>query len=217
MSKAEQTKNRIIQQAADLFNQQGYAGSSMSDIMAATGLKKGGIYNHFASKDELAIAAFDFAVQQVSQRYIQALKGKQGAIPCLQAIVHTFSTAPEEVSLKGGCPLLNTAIESDDTHPALRERTQRAMSRWRNLIHQVVQQGIEAGEIQPTVNPDAVATILISTLEGSLMMTKLYGDRIHLQRAKEHLDRYVEDLQVRQEAEGRRQKAGGFLRMTNDE
>jgi hypothetical protein len=80
------------------------------------------------------------------------------------------------------------------------------MSRWRNLIHQVVQQGIEAGEIQPTVNPDAVATILISTLEGSLMMTKLYGDRIHLQRAKEHLDRYVEDLQVRQEAEGRRQE-----------
>lgn len=196
MSKAEETRARIIQQAADLFNQKGYAGSSMSDIMAATGLKKGGIYNHFASKDELAIAAFDFAVQQVSQRYLQAIKGKRGAIARLKAVIETFSTAPDEVSLKGGCPLLNTAVESDDTHPDLRERTQCAMDGWRNLIHQIVQKGIDVGEIQPGVNPDCVATIVISTLEGALMMMKLYGDRIHLQRAKEHLERYVESLQV---------------------
>ncbi|NER48967.1 MAG: TetR/AcrR family transcriptional regulator [Symploca sp. SIO1A3] len=195
MSKAEETKNRIIQQAANLFNQQGYAGASMSDIMAATGLKKGGIYNHFASKDELAIAAFDFAAQQASQRYFHALK-KRGAIARLKAIIHTFSTSPDEFSVKGGCPLLNTAIESDDTHPVLRERVQAAMYQWRNLIHQIVQKGIEREEIQPKVDPDAVATILISTMEGSLMLTKLYGDRIHMQRAKEHLDNYVESLQV---------------------
>ncbi|NER49422.1 MAG: TetR/AcrR family transcriptional regulator [Symploca sp. SIO1A3] len=195
MSKAEETKNRIIQQAANLFNQQGYAGASMSDVMAATGLKKGGIYNHFASKDELAIAAFDFAAEQLSQRYLQALKGKRGAITRLKALIHTFSTTPDEFSIKGGCPLLNTAIESDDTHPALRERAQSAMYQWRNLIHQVVQKGIEREEIQVGVDPNAVATILISTMEGALMLTKLYGDRIHLQRVKDHLYQYVEGLQ----------------------
>lgn len=61
MSKAEETKEKIIKQAAQLFNQYGYAGSSMSDIMRATRLQKGGIYNHFQSKQELALAAFDFA------------------------------------------------------------------------------------------------------------------------------------------------------------
>ncbi|NET60988.1 MAG: TetR/AcrR family transcriptional regulator [Symploca sp. SIO2E6] len=196
MSKAEETKNRIIQQAANLFNQQGYAGASMSDIMAATGLKKGGIYNHFASKDELAIAAFDFAAQQASQRYLRALKGKRGAIARLKTIIHTFSTSPDEFSVKGGCPLLNTAIESDDTHPVLRERAQTAMYQWRNLIHQIVQKGLEKEEIQPKVDPYTVATILISTMEGALMLTKLYGDHIHMQRAKEHLERYVEGLQA---------------------
>jgi len=196
MSKAEATKARIIQQAADLFNQRGYAGSSMSDIMAATGLKKGGIYNHFASKDELALAAFDFAVEQVSQRYVRALKGKRGAVDRLKAIIHAFFTTPDESPIKGGCPLLNTAIESDDSHPALRQRTQNAMSRWRHLIHRVVQKGLERGELQPTVDPDGVATIVISTLEGALMLAKLYGDLIHLQRAKEHLDQYVESLQL---------------------
>jgi len=64
---------RIIEQAAALFNQQGYAGSSMSDLMRVTGLQKGGIYNHFRSKDELALA-FDFAVNRVQEEFMGALK-----------------------------------------------------------------------------------------------------------------------------------------------
>jgi len=74
MSKAQETKARIIKQAAALFNQQGYAGSSMSDIMRVTGLQKGGIYNHFRSKDELALEAFDFAVNRVQSEFMGALK-----------------------------------------------------------------------------------------------------------------------------------------------
>ncbi|NJK61667.1 MAG: TetR/AcrR family transcriptional regulator [Synechococcaceae cyanobacterium SM2_3_1] len=196
MSKAEDTRSKIIQQAADLFNQQGYAGSSLSDIMAATGLKKGGIYNHFASKDDLALAAFDYAAQLTGQRYTQAVKQKRRAIPRLQAIIHTFCTAPDAMPLKGGCPLLNTAVESDDTHPALRQRVQQAMDQWRYLIRQVVQQGILTDEIQPNVDPEAVATILIATLEGALMLTKLYGDRMYLQRAQLHLEQYVKNLTI---------------------
>ena len=57
MSKAEKTKENIVKQAAALFNQKGYSGSSISDIMQATGLQKGGIYNHFNSKEELALEA----------------------------------------------------------------------------------------------------------------------------------------------------------------
>ncbi|NEO27143.1 MAG: TetR/AcrR family transcriptional regulator [Kamptonema sp. SIO4C4] len=196
MSKAEDTKQRIIQQAANLFNQQGYAGSSLSDIMAATGLKKGGIYNHFASKDELAIAAFDYAAQQMGQLYLNALRGKRGAIARLQALIEAFSTAPEQVSFQGGCPLLNTAIESDDTHPILRERTQAAMNQWRQLIRRIVQKGIKTGELQADIDPEAVATLFIATLEGSLMLAQLYGDRTHLQHAQNHLNQYITSLQV---------------------
>ena len=134
MSKAKETKEKIIKQAAELFNQQGYLGSSVSDIMRATGLKKGGIYNYFQSKDELALQAFDFAYGCVSQRYRDALKGKRGAKERLQAIVSVFLSYMENSPIQGVCPLLNTAIESDDTHPALRERVQEAMTAWWQLI-----------------------------------------------------------------------------------
>lgn len=193
MSKAKETKERIIKQAAELFNQQGYAGSSISDIMRATQLQKGGIYNHFQSKQELALAAFDFASGQASKRFLIAIKGKCNAIERLQAILSVFRSYIDDPPLAGGCPILNTAIESDDTNPALRDRVQKAMDTWRNLICRIINKGISKGEICSNVEADTVATIMISTIEGAVMMSKLYGNPIHLERAINHLNEYMEN------------------------
>ncbi len=128
MSKARETREKILKQAAELFNQRGYSGSSISDIMRVTGLQKGGIYNHFKSKDELALEAFGFASNCVSKRYMEALKGKRDAIARLHAIISVIQSFVTDPPISGGCPLLNTAIESDDAHPALREKAQQAMN-----------------------------------------------------------------------------------------
>jgi TetR/AcrR family transcriptional regulator, transcriptional repressor for nem operon len=197
MSKGNETKEKILQQAAELFNQQGYAGASISDIMRVTGLQKGGIYNHFKSKDDLALQAFDFAIAQLKQRYRDVLRNKHHAVERLQAMIDVFRSNIKDPVIKGGCPILNTAIESDDTHPALRERTQQAMTSWRNLFCKVIQKGIENGEIRPTVDADEVTTIILSSLEGAVMMSKLYGDSIHIERIIKHLNGYIKkDLQM---------------------
>ncbi|MEH2003395.1 MAG: TetR/AcrR family transcriptional regulator [Nostoc sp.] len=186
MSKGEETKSRILYQAAELFNQQGYAGSSMSDIMRVTGLQKGGIYNHFQSKDDLALQAFDFAIARIKQHTRFALRSKRHAVERLQAIIGVFSSFAENPPIKGGCPLLNTAVESDDAHPALRERAQQAMNSWLHLIRRIIETGIEKGEIRPEISADEIATIIIATLEGAIMMSKLYGDSIHMHRVINH-------------------------------
>lgn len=194
MSKAQNTKARIIEQAAALFNQRGYTGSSMSDLMRVTGLQKGGIYNHFHSKDELALEAFDFAAHRVQQRFLGALKGKRQAVDRLLAILSVYEHLLDDPPIQGGCPILNTAVESDDTHPALRERAQRAMDGWRNLIHRIVNQGKLRHELDATVDADIVATIVIATIEGAVMLSKLYGDPAHLERAVNYLKTYVQQL-----------------------
>lgn len=192
MSKAQDTKARIVEQAAALFNQQGYAGSSMSDLMKVTGLQKGGIYNHFRSKDELALEAFDFAVQRIQQRFRGALAGKRHAVDRLMAILSVYEQFLTDPPVQGGCPLLNTAVESDDTHPALREQTQMAMDAWRSLIERIVNKGIARSELQPTVDAETVASVLIATIEGGIMLSKLYDDPSHLERALDHLVTYVQ-------------------------
>jgi len=192
VSKGEQTREMILARAAQLFSRQGYFGSSLSDIMHETGLEKGGIYNHFSSKEQLALEAFDYAVELVKQRTKLALAGKVNAIDRLNAIVTVFQELVEDPPLVGGCPILNTAVEADDAQPALRERARDAMDAWRTTIHRIVHKGIERQEIRPGVDADALATLLISTLEGAIMLSKLYGDNIHMRRVVEYLTGYIE-------------------------
>jgi len=191
VSKGEQTREMILAQAAQLFSRQGYFGSSLSDIMHETGLEKGGIYNHFSSKEQLALEAFDFSVDLVRQRTRLALAGKVNAVDRLLAIVAVFQGLVEDPLLGGGCPILNTAVEADDAQPALRERARNAMDSWRETVHRIVKKGIDRQEIRPGVDADALATLLISSLEGAIMMSKLYGDNVHMSRVVEHLTNYI--------------------------
>ena len=193
MSKARETKARIIHQAAELFNLKGYAGSSITDIMQATGLKKGGIYNHFKSKDELAIAAFDYSVSLLNQRVWSAVKTKRNAIERLEAMFLSYLSYIDDPPLIGGCPILNTAIETDDTNSPLRARALTAINSWRGLIVRIIEKGIKKGEVRSTVEADTVATIIICNIEGAMMMSKLDRNPVHLKRIVAHLQNYIRD------------------------
>ena len=196
MSKGEETRERILARSAQLFNRQGYFGASLADIMRETGLEKGGIYNHFSSKEQLALEAFDYAYGLVQQRIRQALAGKLNAIERLQAIVSVFQGIAEDPPVAGGCPILNTAIEADDANEVLRDRARAAMNDWRNTIQRIVNKGIERQEIRPGINVDEVATIFITTLEGAIMLSNLYKDPIHMNRAADHIVRYIETIKL---------------------
>ena len=192
MSKGEATQQMIVARAAQLFNRQGYFGSSMSDLMRATGLEKGGIYNHFRSKDDLALAAFDYAVDVIWQCIEEQMQGRTNQVDRLQAMLAGYQRLIEDPPILGGCPVLNTAVESDDTHPALRERARGALTRWRTWIERRVTRGIEAGEVRPQVDGDLLATLLITMVEGAVMMSKAYDDPLYIRRAVAYLSDYLE-------------------------
>ncbi len=192
MSKGEQTHQMIVERAASVFSRQGYFGSSLHDLMQETGLEKGGIYNHFHSKDELALEAFDYAIKLTWSYIEREVSGKTHALDRLHAMLIGYRRLMEELPLPGGCPLLNTAIEADDAHPALRQRARQAMTNWRTWIQRTVARGIAAGEIRPETDGDLLATIIISTVEGAVMLSKLYDDSIHIQRAVDYLAAYLD-------------------------
>jgi AcrR family transcriptional regulator len=193
VARGEGTRENIIRQAATLFNQHGFAGSSMSDVMAATGLQKGGIYRHFESKEQLAVEAFDYAVSLVGRRFAVALEGKTHAIDRLDAIVSVFAGLSTDPPVPGGCPVMNAGIENDDGNPVLRERAREAMDGLRGLVARVAQRGKERGEVRPEVDGDALASVMVCMLEGAVMMSRLYGDDVHVARAAAHLRRYLDE------------------------
>jgi AcrR family transcriptional regulator len=192
ISKGDHTRDMILRQAAQLFNRRGFFGAAMSDLMAETGLEKGGIYNHFKSKEDLAFQAFDFAVDLVRQELIKAVQDNPNTLDRLVATIAVFEREAEGYPLAGGCPIMNTAIEADDAHPGLRRRAQLAMDEWHEFVRHTIRRGQAKGEIRSDVDAEVFSTVFISMLEGAIMQSKLYGHQEPMRRVAGHLRDYIE-------------------------
>lgn len=194
MTKGEQTRKFIIKQSAELFNQHGYAGSSLSDITLATGIKKGGLYRHFASKDEIAVEAFNYACQVVGGKIGEAIQQGNTSYDKLMAHFRVYEHVAESPPFIGGCPLLNTAVESDDSHPLLRSKAQESSRRTLETIKEIVEQGKASGEFKKNVDAEAVATFTLSLLEGGIMLSKLEGSNRHMQLNMQSYSSYLKQF-----------------------
>jgi len=197
MPKGQKTRARIIAEAASLFNQRGFEGGSLSELMEATGLEKGGIYRHFSSKEELAGEAFDYAWKVVLDTRMHDLDRTPNSVDKLKQFIANF--IDRRSSVPGGCPLLNTAIDADDGNPILRERARAGLHDWRDRLRSIVDRGIERGEIRRGVDAKEVASLIISSLEGALVIGRLERNRDALAAARSHLERYLE-TEVRRSA-----------------
>ena len=190
MTKGEETRQRIVAEAAKLFNQHGFEGGSMSELMEATGLEKGGIYRHFSSKEELAAEAFDYAWGMALDARMRDLDSIPDGVDRLKQFVRNF--IDRRPSVPGGCPLLNTAIDADDGNPVLRDRARRALQGWRQRLTDVIAEGIKRKEIKRDVDSRNLSTLIISSLEGALMMSRLERTNDALLAVQSYLEDYLE-------------------------
>jgi TetR/AcrR family transcriptional repressor of nem operon len=190
MRKGEQTRQEIIRKAAPIFNRRGYSGATLSDLMKATGLEKGGIYRHFSSKEALAAEAFDYGWRETLNARIYDLDTISNTVDRLKQLVANF--VERRGIIPGGCPLLNTAIDTDDGNPVLRERARKALHGLRGYIVSVTGAGIKAREIRPRVDAKKVATLIISSLEGAIMLYRLERNEEALRAVQAHLESYLE-------------------------
>lgn len=193
MRKGEATKQMIIARTAAVLNQRGYYASSLTDIMAATGLEKGGIYNHFRGKDDLALAAFDYAVALMWERMRDSMRGQTHAADKLVSLANAYRAMANNPSLPGGCPLLNTGIEAAGTHPALQARARAAMDFLRHFIEHIVSKGQAQGEIRAEVNGAEFAPVLIGNIEGGILFARLYDDPRYVYRAVDLVIRIIDE------------------------
>src|SRR2546421_13129204 len=108
--------------------------------------------------------------------------GATDAIDRFTRMIKAFATTSRKPGIDGGCPIMNTAIEADDTHPELRDRARNSMTQWHRLIGRIVKDGIAAGELAPATDPYALAALLTSSLEGALMLSRLYDDPAYTDR-----------------------------------
>ena len=134
MSKAEKTKQFIVEKTASIFNKKGFAGTSLNDMTEVTGLTKGSIYGNFANKDEVALAVYDYNFSRLNIGLETVVAGCNSSIDALKKMANFYRTEFKNTVFTGGCPILNTAIEADDTHPELKARAAKSIKDWKKKI-----------------------------------------------------------------------------------
>lgn len=200
MGKRERTRQLIIEQSAILFNKKGYAGTSISDIEEATGLKKGGIYGNFqGGKQQIAVEAFDYAVRYVTSQIRERTKQKEKSYEKLLESVRFYREYIVNPPLEGGCPILNIAPEVDDVRDSkdprlqLRTRVKKAYDNWRSSIIKVVEKGIAKGEINTAINAEEFSTIFVAMMEGGILIARSYNNPNYLHTVLDRLELMIRE------------------------
>lgn len=180
--KAERTRRHIIEKAASLFNRKGYHGTSMSDIMQATGLAKGGLYGHFKSKDEIVAESFEHAFYRVSDALALRIKSKSAAFEKLEAILEFYSDFLEAPIVDGGGPILSYSGNNLEEVPMIGKLLAKATRTMLDSLVRILEKGQKYGQIRPEIDAEAYAEIIYSRIEGALALAKATEDTTRLRR-----------------------------------
>lgn len=196
MSKAERTRQFIIETTSGIFNMKGYAGTSMSDITEATGLTKGSIYGNFENKEEVALAVFDYNHGKVSQAISEHINKAKTYHDKLMVYARVYDQYSHNIFPQGGCPLLNTSVEADDTNPLLKERAAKAILNWKKNIVSLIDAGISAGEFKSGLDHNQIGLSMIALIEGGIMIAKVTNSQASLDTILKTVEMLINQLKA---------------------
>jgi TetR/AcrR family transcriptional regulator, transcriptional repressor for nem operon len=190
--KGSKRRVAILASAAPIFNRNGFAGTSIADILAATELEKGGLYNHFTSKEELAAETFDYAYAQVEAYFTKALIAAAPGLARVRAYVDAFERYCERPVIEGGCPVMNACIEADDALPFLRERVASAFHAMRGVLRRNLVRAVDGDELRSAFDVEAGADFIVAALEGAVLLSRGLRSRSHSRNVMRTLRGWLE-------------------------
>lgn len=196
LSKADRTRQYIIETTAGIFNTKGYAGTSMSDITIATGLTKGAIYGNFGNKEEVALAVFDYNYGKVNSIIKQRINAAKTYQDKLMVYAHVYDQFNRSIFPQGGCPIQNTAVEADDTNSLLKDRAANAINRWKKYVQEIIQAGVDAGEFKQGLDHSRLALSIIALVEGGLMISKVTNSQSCFDKIMNTVELLIDDMKA---------------------
>lgn len=186
MPRPDRHREALLTAAGHLLRRRGYAATTAADVLAGAGATNGSLYHHFpGGKQELARAALDAAGEHVEAGLRAALARAPEVATAVERWVGELVTALEEDPLDG-CPVAPTAVEAAALGEALRVSAADAFARWTSAL---------AEALEPALGPVAAtarARVLLSTIEGALLLDRTAGGTAHLRAVRGSLRTLVD-------------------------
>lgn len=172
MTKGDITKEKILAEAVRLVHKKGFEATSISDLIEATGLKKGCLYFHFASKDDLIMAILEKAKADFMVFLDAALSGRTPG-DSLNNFFRAVVEFQKSCGFSGGCIFGNAALEMSDKDERITGFLKDLFAEWAERIKNVVKAAQAAGQVRPDMPSDLIARHIIMSVEGGIMLSRL--------------------------------------------
>lgn len=190
-TKAALTKLYILETVAPIFNKNGYAATSISDITNATGLTKGAIYGNFKNKEALAISAFKFTVKQLMKRISNHLELSDSPIQKLFLITDFYRNYYDYSKKLGGCPVLNIGVDANNQNTLLLKNVKIVIEKIQDQVANIIENGIEAREISSEINAMQYAKRIDTMIQGAVFMTYTMDDEFYMKDTMNQIDQMI--------------------------
>jgi TetR/AcrR family transcriptional repressor of lmrAB and yxaGH operons len=180
MVKAADSKEKTLTAAARLFTQRGYHGTALHDILDAGGAPRGSLYFHFPNgKEEIGEAAVALATTTVRAFIAHAIETSQTLQAFLTQLARGMAANLERSGYREGCPIATTALETAAQSEILGTAARNAFAAWEQEIKRgLVRFGMKPGDA------DRTATVVLSQLEGALLIARTYRSLEPMHRAE---------------------------------
>lgn len=171
-TKGEATRARVIETARWLVNKKGFTNTSINEIIRATGVKKGNLYFHFSSKEELGQAILEDAAKEFFQFLSNSLQGDR-PLERLSSFFDAVLEKHRRTNFVGGCIFGNTALEMSDSNPRFSSLIKGVFRRWIDVIDNLLIEARQCGELDAGIPPILLAKQIVASIEGGIMMARL--------------------------------------------
>jgi len=177
------SRERIVERAAELFAERGVAGTSLDDVLAAAGAGKSQLYHYFSGRDDLVAAAVGLRCTQVLAGLTQAL-GSVASLAGLEQALNGFAAGFEQMGMPG-CPIGSLAADVAESNEGARQQAAAAFDAWERLFADALERMRQQGELRADASPAALATALLASLEGGMVLSQTRKDAASLHIAVE--------------------------------
>ena len=177
------SRERIVERAAELFAERGIAATTVDEVLAAAGAGKGQFYHYFRGRDELAAAAVGFRCAQVVAGLTQALGGVS-SLAGLEEALEGFIAGFEQAGLPG-CPIGTLAAEVAGRNEDARLQAAAGFDAWERLLADALERMRQRGELRADAPALVLATGLLASIEGGMVLSQARKDMASLRVAVE--------------------------------
>lgn len=191
-TKSDRTKAFILEKVSPIFNYKGYSGTSLTDVLNATGLTKGAIYGNFENKEDLAQRAFRYNLIRVINPLQEELQKNKSATKKLKAITGYYREYYSKMEQLGGCPILNVVNDAKGVNETLLKAATKASRSMITQLEEIIMLGIEQGKIKRKTNARELSLLMFSMIQGAVFSAHLHKSKEPLAVTMDALDSIIQ-------------------------